>query len=84
MIYIWLMLLIIAISILYLSIEIKTDDYPLFKAKLRVNGIDMAGFYKMVPGQGMRYYSLDKKLIDEVENRISVIEGLSSTTENKI
>jgi hypothetical protein len=78
------MLLIIAISILYLSIEIKTDDYPLFKAKLRVNGIDMAGFYKMVPGQGMRYYSLDKKLIDEVENRISVIEGLSSTTENKI
>jgi len=84
MIYIWLILLLIIVLILYFSIEIKTDDYPMFKAKLRVNGIDMAGFYKMIPGQGMRYYSLDKKLIDEVENRILVIEGLSSTTENKL
>jgi hypothetical protein len=85
MFFLWLGILILVFTLFFSTFYIKKgEDYQVawIKAKLRVNSVDIAGFYRMIPGQGMRYYSIKKELIDETENRISIVELLSSHAVN--
>ena len=61
------------------------DDDAWIKVKLKINYDVLASWCRVIPGRGVKFYTLDGELIDQKKERVSIVEPcLDSSTAHPI
>lgn len=73
-----IIILIAALMIFFGTLNIKTEktiDDVWVKVKVKINQHIQASWCRVIPGRGVKFYTLDGDVIDQKENMVAVVES---------